>query len=135
MFEIRRRSEERDAEGSFDHPSLQALDDSADGRTIRKDFATGAPRTGVVGGAVGEASARASSVRAGDGRWFKEALGGAETTPLRKASDASPVEGMLRDMGRVLEVFRAEEGRDPTAEDAEFWKSYKTLIAERLGAL
>jgi hypothetical protein len=41
---------------------------------------------------------------------------------------------MLGDMARVLEEFRKAEGREPTEKDRGFWKAYKRIIADRLGA-
>lgn len=57
-------------------------------------------------------------------------------TALRKAArrePQSPVALMLDDMSRVLTTFRKAEGRDPNAQDSEFWAAYKKIMVSRLG--
>ena len=132
--EIRERARERDEEGGFANKSLEDLHHAGRGTPLRKRRKKG--RTPVLKSAAADASTAAGTVRAGDGRWFQEALiGSAPSSPLSKSAiaEASPVVGMLDDMQRVLEVFRSEEGRDPTTDDKEFWRAYTKIIANRIG--
>ena len=135
--QIRERAAERDAEGKHVNPSLEDLHHASRGTPLRKRRKKG--RTSLIKSAANDASTAAGSVRAGDGSWFAEALApnfGHAPEPLYKAVGGdpdSPAVAMPRDLNRLLTVFRDSEGRDPTEDDLEYWKSFAKIIRDGLG--
>src|SRR5262245_30199332 len=140
--QIRRRVEERDAEGLFVNKSLEDMHGAARGTGLAKRLK--GKRTKVFKAAADHAAQAARSVRAGDGRWFREALasdfghvseGVAGTLHKQAETDRdSPAVSILGNLNRLLAAFRDAEGHDPTEDDVEYWKAFATIVRQGLGA-